>query len=973
MALFDCSGPRIFGIAPGADVPKAFVEGLVKRTRDPQVLARTTIYANSERMQRRLRQMFQAQGSGLLPRLRLVNDLPYHGMLDRPQPNSTLDIELRVMRLVQMLVETDQAFAPKHTIFALSQALVRLFEEMQQEGVTREDIAALNAPDQSGYWEQALAFVNLARTFVGEDAKMRLPAGLARTAAQAALADWQRDPPKDPVLVVGSTGSRGTTALLMQAVAHLPQGALILPGFDPFVPQDVWDRLAALPEDGSASRTEDHPQYRFARLCDMAGVNPTQVKSWSTAPVPDAARNALVSLALRPAPITHAWLTDGPKLRGVGQALNNVTWVEAPDSRAEAVAIALRLRQAAELGQDTALITPDRTLARRVSAQMARWGILPDDSAGVPLSLTPEGRLALHVLDWLLEQRGCDRLITLLKHPLVYRHGERGQHLNNTRDLELYIRRQGKTSLTQDDLTRAVPSETQEDWRAWVANTVLNAAPIGTAPLAAHAARHFELTTTLGGGADLFATDLSTEPGGASVIKVFQGLNDTSEAEQPFTPHDYAAVVRGLIAAESVRRVETAHPHILIWGTLEARVQGADLVILAGLNEGTWPEATKPDPWLNRPLRVQAGLPLPERQVGLSAHDFQHSIGAPHVWVTRSARVDGTETVPSRWLNRIENLIAGLTEAGGPSALAAAKDRGAQWIAKARAWEATPPAPKTKRPSVVPPSPARIRHLSVTDVQTLIRDPYALYAKRVLGLASLDGFQQVPSAGLRGQIVHDGLAEFMRTPFTDRADPLADLHGMMRIRFETEVDHLPSALAWMGRLTPALEWFVTQERKRQHNAPSILIEEDGRLTFGDLGVTLTVRADRLDLCPDGQVEIYDYKTGAVSSPKMQEHFDKQLLLEAMMVRMGAFENLGPALVRLAEFLAVGPDPKSVTAPLDAEDTQQMFLALMTRYLDGHPMTARRALLRQSDRSRFDHLSRYGEWTTSDAPHKVMLT
>jgi ATP-dependent helicase/nuclease subunit B len=46
----------------------------------------------------------------------------------------------------------------------------------------------------------------------------------------------------------------------------------------------------------------------------------------------------------------------------------------------------------------------------------------------------------------------------------------------------------------------------------------------------------------------------------------------------------------------------------------------------------------------------------------------------------------------------------------------------------------TPPGdtPPEKRPSPRPPVAARPRSLSVTEIKTLIRDPYAIYARHVL-------------------------------------------------------------------------------------------------------------------------------------------------------------------------------------------------------------------------------------------------
>jgi len=152
-------------------------------------------------------------------------------------------------------------------------------------------------------------------------------------------------------------------------------------------------------------------------------------------------------------------------------------------------------------------------------------------------------------------------------------------------------------------------------------------------------------------------------------------------------------------------------------------------VILGGLNDGTWPEAPAPDPWLNRKMRSDAGLLLPERRIGLSAHDYQQAIAAPQVWITRAIRSDEAETVPSRWLNRLGNLLGGLGDAGGPEAWTEMRTRGQHWLDQVTALEEITRVPPAPRPSPRPPMAARPRDLSVTEIKRLIRDPYAVYAK----------------------------------------------------------------------------------------------------------------------------------------------------------------------------------------------------------------------------------------------------
>ena len=201
------------------------------------------------------------------------------------------------------------------------------------------------------------------------------------------------------------------------------------------------------------------------RILDLA---PGDIVPWSNAQPPSPGRNRLISLALRPAPVTDAWLTEGPDLSDLSAATADVTMIQAPEPRAEALAIALRLRHAAETGQTAALITPDRMLTRQVAAALDRWNILPDDSAGLPLQLSPPGRFLRHTAELFTRPLNCEMLLTLLKHPLCHNAGARGEHLLFSRELELHLRRNGPPFPTSTSLAHACQAQKNPPSPGWV-------------------------------------------------------------------------------------------------------------------------------------------------------------------------------------------------------------------------------------------------------------------------------------------------------------------------------------------------------------------------------------------------------------------------------------------------------------------------------------------------------------------------
>lgn len=970
-----CDHPRVFGVPPGADFPAALVRGLIGRHADrpPEALARVRLIVNTRRMQRRIRALFDRGPALLLPRISVITELGETWSLgDIPPPVPPLRRRLELVQLVAALLERQPDIAPRAALFDLADSLADLMDEMHGEGVPPERIAALDISDHSGHWARIRAFLGIIRDYF--DAAQARPDSEARQRRVIAhlIARWQEAPPGDPVILAGSTGSRGATQLLMQAVARLDQGAVILPGFDYDLPDGVW---AALDD---PLRSEDHPQFRFRQYLTALGLTPSALPVWQGAAPPNPARNRVTSLALRPAPVTDQWRTDGPTLRGLEAAMAEVTLLEAPSARMEALTIAMRLRQAAEDGQTAALITPDRTLARQVAAALDRWRILPDDSAGLPLHLSAPGRFLRHVAGLFEQRPSAEALLTLLKHPLTHSGSERGPHLLLTRALELHLRRHGPPYPTAAHLTAWAANRREAlapDWAAWLSTCLAEAEAAATAPLSGHVARHLGLAQQLAQGCrGEGAGKLWQDSAGIEARRATDALRREAGYGGVVRNSDYSRLFEAILARHEVRNPETPHPHIRIWGTLEARVQGADLLILAGLNEGTWPAAPAPDPWLNRALRLQAGLLVPQRRIGLAAHDFQQAVAAPEVWLTRAVRSDDAQTVASRWLNRLQNLLDGLPEQGGTAALAAMRGRGQAWLARAERLEepgTTPPAP---RPAPCPPVAARPRRLSVTEIKRLIRDPYAIYAKHVLGLRPLDPLMKVPDALMRGIVVHEVLEEFIRdTAAAPERCTEAAFSEKCRAVLAARVPWAEARAAWQARLERVAGWFVAAEQERRLLARPAAFEARGQAELPALGFTLTAMADRIDLDRAGNLHLYDYKTGRPPTAREQAHFDKQLLLEAAIAERAGFGELAPARVARAVYIGLSGQGQETDAPLDDEPPGAVWSgleALIRAYLGADQgYTARRAAHSARETGDYDQLARFGEWDITDAPQR----
>lgn len=975
-------GPRVLALPVGVDFSRAFAQGLLERAaaHPPAHLARTLILVNSARMRRSILEHLSASGARLLPRLHVVSDLP--GLPDLPQvlppPTPPLRRQLLLARAVGALLQAETAFAPQAAQFDLAGSLATLMDEMQAEGVDPGALDRIEVGQHADHWQHALTFLRIiARHWdaaPGTDPLDRL----RRTAGM--LADrWQAAPPDHPVIVAGSTGSRGATALLMAAVARLPQGAVVLPGWDAAQPAHVWAGMDA------PGMPADHPQSALHRFCQLAGVDPAALPVWGDAVPASPARAALLSLALRPAPFTDQWLEEGPALiHDLPAACDSLDLQLAASPREEALAIALRLRAAAENQQSAVLISPDRVLTRRVEATLDRWGITPDDSAGRPLHQTPPGVLFRLVARAIGQPLSPERFVALMKHPFVTSGAQDGGDRLILRRYERDCLRGGPPVVDLDALTVWAHDEKADDpvrrrWGDWVAAALRPAQAQAEGDAAGFLAIHKATAEALARGAGGAAADkLWSQEDGQALATLFADLEAEAEVTDVRTAADYRALFDTVLSARQVRQTRVAHPTIAVWGTLEARVAQADVVILGGLNDTVWPGTEAPDPWLNRAMRAQIGLPPPERATGLSAHDFQQAAAAPRVVLSRALRDGDAPTVGSRWIVRLENLLGGLGS-DGAATLAAMRARGDHWLSMARQMDRpATPVPAARRPAPIPPEGARLTELSVTDVEKLIRDPYGVYAKRILGLRKLDPLGQEPTPALRGNALHRVVEVFCdryRTALPDRAAEVFIEVG--REVLAAEVPWPAIRAFWLDRLARIAGWFVAAEAARRATGHVAALEVWGERRVETPPVRLYGKADRIDCNTDGTLTLYDYKSGSLPTAKQVEHFHKQLLVEAAMASDGGFAGVEAAPVSATVYVSLsekkaftGQGTETATALTDDAVTEgwARFVALMAAYAaPDQGFASRMRVQGVSYPYDYDHLSRRGEWWETDAP------
>lgn len=991
MTLFARPAPRWFNIP----AHRPFVQDLATGLYDaltplgPDALSQAIVLTPTRRGARALADAFIAAGGGravLPPQIRPLGDLeegeppfePGDLAVELPAAIGPLRRRFELARLVkaheaELSRELDASGA-----LELADALGGFLDSLQIEEVSGEGLADLVDADLAEHWRISRQFLEMAQ--------VAWPARLAelglvdvsqrRVALLRRLAEaWDERPPQGVLIAAGSTGTAPATADLLRVVAQAPQGAVVLPGLDDSLAESAWIEVG-----------EQHPQGAMRRLLQRAGVDRREVMDWPASFTLDSRgrwRRRVINEALRPAERTADWLSviEGLRMEGekdgvdaIAEGLAGLSLISARAEEEAATAAALLLRETLETpGRTAALVAPDQVLARRVVAKLGRWGVAPDSSAGLSLSGCPAGVLAGLLAKVAVDPLDPVVLLAILKHPLVRlglpsavldrrskaleRDGLRGPRRTSWEALE--------THLAARNATEAL---------ALVATLKNALRPLAEAPEhqpPSAAARI--LTETL----ETLAADdrgdlggLWAGHGGEALSRLLAGLIDESDGLPEVTPRGFADLLSRLMASETVRTGGATHPRLRILGAIEARLTRADRLIVAGLEEGVWPQGAPLDPFLSRPMRERLGLPPPERRIGLAAHDFAQAACAPEVILLHSERREGAPAVKSRWLWRLETLArgAGVDLPGRPDVL--------DW---ARALDAAETYRPAKRPAPSPPLEDRPRRMAVTRIEALTRDPYAVWARDILRLYPLDRPDEAVEARARGTAIHGAFERFAKDHPGDLPPNAAAIFERLYIT-ELEAAGMPrEALARETALArEAALWVADLEARRRADGRAIHVELAGERTISAPGgpFTVTAKADRIEIDPQGYGHILDYKTGKAPSKKVVESgFSPQLTLTAAILAAGGFPEIGPAEPGELTYLEVtgrkpaGREEVRAHAGEESADAAARALDGLARLIEqfdrGRPYASRVApqfvKMHVSD---YDHLARVFEWSTS---------
>ncbi len=968
--LFGGPAPRIRAIPASAPFLEILVARMIAELRGddaPFALADAIILVPNRRAAAGMMDEFARQtGAALLPTIRPVGD-PDDGpdvwgaeplAFDIAPAIPELRRRLELATLAAARLKAEEGGADPARALAMADELCRLLDSAA--AVNALDWSALptlvEEMELAAHWRQSVTFLEIVTALwplrLQEDGLT--DPGARRSAVLHALAkSWEEAPPDRPIVIAGSTGSIAATRALMRVVSRLPRGVVVLPGLDSDLDDEAWRAIDA-----------QHPQAALRDTLNALALDRRDVPALCEETEAGRARRVLVREALVPATATADWLRrldDAGGAKMAAQGLENLALVEAANGEEEAMTIALLMRREMESpAARVALVTADNALAHRVAEKLARWGIVPDVSHARPLRETPHGTLLALLCELARDSGAPVALAGLLNHPLarfgehgaakaqLLRHALRGARRHGgVEDIGRLLADIERTAQGRLDLA---PARALADLIAEALTPLRDLAQEPT--LQAFALALAAAAERIGGD------DVWVGRAGAKANAFLGDLRDHGEAFPTHALADSARAVTTLLDGADAPPEFGGDSRCAIWGPLEARLQRRDLIILGGLNEGAWPAPPHEDPFLSRPMRAKLGLAPLETRLGLAAHDFAQLACAPRVVLTRSLKREGAPSVASRWIWRLDTLVRG-------AGLKLARDD--EILALARALDA-----RARRAPLAPPRPAppkgkRLTQLSVTQVETLIRDPYAIYARKLMGLEALKPVGYEPGAAERGTAIHAALeharADGSFEQILARLDRALAENGFSSLRRASEKARLVETARAFFAWAHARTGVVHQEVK-------------GKLALRD-GRSLTGTADWIELGAEGAA-IADFKTGKPPSDKeVAAGLAPQLLLEAAMLARGAFGSDADVVLKarakeLIYFRLGGrdPAPRSVAAEggveAAAEAALQELETLLARYAQSdQPFLSKPRVQLIKPWGDYDHLARRKEWADAE--------
>ena len=867
---------------------------------------------------------------------------------------SVISAEKRLFIFARLIMSKPNDFGLKQISLAqalsLASDLANLIDTAYNMELSFDKLKDLVPDKYATHWQETLKLLNIITEFWPQILAERHSIDacqLKRDLLYQQAEIWQKEATKKHIIAAGITASFPAIVNLLKVLLHLENGEIYFAGLDCHADEDYWGAV-----------DESHPQFELKELLNLLEIKRQDI--FSIVKSEKIEREKFISEIMRPATVSNAWLTA---LKGnyTLESFNNIQFIETPSQREEALTIALKMREILNLSEKTAaLVTYDRNLARCVAAELERFEIKIDDSAGLPLHLTAIGIFLRTIAEAADDLTSNVKFITLLKHPLMLFGHNSADVRAEIYEYELLLRKKNYTSDFNFSIIPAI-KEKIADFAQLIKSSHVDFIEIFKS--------HIQLAEEFAFSADFPEhNQLWRGDAGRSAANFVTKILETGETLGSIDGKDYIPLFCELMSMSSVRTNYGTHPRLSILGPIEAKLCHFDYIILGEFNEGIWPKPIQADMWMSRPMKKDFGFNLPEKNIGILAADLCGFLASDNVILTRAERVDGTPMKKSRWLLRLETVLRALDSdledirETSISSLALRLDKPQEHITLA------PPAP-------CPPVSARPKCLSASAVDLLVADPYSVFAKYILKLYPLDDLDMPPDQRDYGTLVHGIIEDFNnKYPNIMPENALNKLISLGEEHFyKAEISKDLRAFWWPKFLNTATT-FLAQDNRTDifHIDNEVCGEICYSLPEGDF--KFTAKADRIDTLRNGLINIIDYKTGKIPSlAQVKSGHALQLLLEGLIAAKGKFDGIPSKKLNNLIYWHLGSEitPKNLlTLSLDEDNLldkcEEYLLRLISTFnFETTPYLSRPIPKFISKNRDYEHLARIKEWSVQD--------
>lgn len=647
---------------------------------------------------------------------------------------------------------------------------------------------------------------------------------------------WEKYPPKYPVIIAGIDGETASDRALLKVVNEMRNGYVVLHNIDKSLPNAEWQEIS-----------HEHPQYQLKSLIDLCRVGREEIYSWHN--------------------IVNVKHNDIFFSKSFSRNFSNcappqdLTIIETETPQQELQFITQLCVDKLICGNESVLIvTQNELLIEKLTYMLLAHNVIPDCSIGNSALKCDEMIFLQLIMRTIFEHFSPISLLALLKHDLckiAQKEVVQQFEISHLRGINSYKNLQELIAATDEEIKQILQLILEHSRKL---EEIMSQK---TTDFGDILSTHLELAERLS------ANSLWQHERGVELRELLLELSRNAHHIGKIAPISYLAIMRDMLSKAKFRTSKTYNPRLIIITPKESQLLCADNVILADLNENSWPQKSSSNIFLNDILMQSLGFENSEIETGRNAAKFYNLLHNKNIYLTRSKTSKNIITTSSRWLLRIKLLLQKIAYHEQPALNLSPE------ILDIIELPLTSP---------TPPVEFRLKSLSVTQVEKLIRNPYDIYASKILRLYELEPINKDPENLDYGNLIHEAIHHFT-LHYKPPTEPYKFFMDFI-LQKGRDLFYKPAIRnVWLPKIEKIARWFI--EYHLDNMSCKLLPETELQAKFGDF--TLKARLDRMEVREGNCVTILDYKTGKLPGKKdIADLVSIQLPLEALLAQKNGY-------------------------------------------------------------------------------------